>query len=71
MSQFMACHETQYSAPPLDPIGEVAKVEPQDPARAVLAPTTITLKSGEQVHAMERKAMVRSMAYNPLWMIDA
>ena len=71
MSQFMACHETSTRRPRLIPIGEVDRVEPQDAARAVFSATTITLKSGERVHVMEQPAMVRSMAYNPLWMIDA
>ena len=71
MSQFMACHETSTRRPRLIPIGEVARVEPQHPARAIFAPTTITLKSGERVHVVERLATVRAMAYNPLWRIDA
>ena len=71
MSKFMACHETSTRRPRLIPIGEVDSVEPQDAARAVVSATTITLKSGEQVHVTEQPAMVRCMAYNPLWMIDA
>ena len=71
MSKFMACYETSTRRPRLIPIGEVTRVEPQDPARAIFACTTITLKSGEQVHVMEQPAIVRSMAYNPLWMNDA
>ena len=71
MSQFMACHDTATHRPRLIPKGEVARVEPRDPARATFAATTITLKSGKQVHVMEQTAVVRSMAYNPLWMVDA
>ena len=71
MPQFMACHEASTRRPRLIPIGEVARVEPKDPARAVFNDTTITLKSGEQVHVTEQPDMVRCMAYNPLWMIDA
>ena len=37
MSQFMACHETGTRRPRLIPIGEVARVEPQNPARAIFA----------------------------------
>lgn len=70
MSQFMACHETGNRRPRLIPIGEVAKVEPQDPARAIFTPTTITLKSGERVHVMEQPGTVRDMTYAPLWTID-
>ena len=71
MSKFMGCHEASTRRPRLIPIGEVARVEPKDPARAVFTATTITLKSGKQVHVTEQPAMVRCMAYNPLWMIDA
>ena len=71
MSQFMACHETSTRRPRLIPIGEVARVEPKDPVRAIFAPTTITLKSGEQVEVTERLATVRAMAYTPLWLLDA
>ncbi len=71
MSQFMACHETSTRRPRLIPIGEVARVEPQNPARAVFAPTTITLKSGERVHVVERLATVQAMAYSPLLTLDA
>ena len=71
MSQFMACHETGTRRPRLIPIGEVARVEPQNPARVICTPTTITLKSGERVHVVERLATVQSMAYTPLWRLDA
>lgn len=71
MSQFMACHETSTRRPRLIPIGEIARVEPQNPARAIFAPTTITLKSGERVHVVEQLSTVRAMAYTPLWRVDA
>ena len=71
MAKFMACHETSTRRPRFIPIGDVTRVEPDDPARAFFASTTITLKSGERVHVTEQPAMVRCMAYNPLWIIDA
>lgn len=71
MSQFMTCYETGTRRPRLIPIGEVARVEPQDPARVISTPTTITLKSGERIHVMEQLTTVCAMAYTPLWRLDA
>ncbi len=42
MAKFVACHETSTPRPRFIPIGDVTRVEPDDPARAFFASTTIT-----------------------------
>ena len=66
MSQFITCHETGSRRPRQIPIGEVARVEPQDPAWAIFSPTTITLKSGERVKVIEPPCTVREMTGDTL-----